>query len=134
MTTFDLAVTQKATLTFVSVYSINYYSPRIFQSLGVRGTNTSLFATGVYGVVKTVTAIVSLLLLMDRIGRRASLLGGAVIMIIAQFYVGTYIKIAKPDPAGTSSIDGAGISALAFVYIYGEPSLAHVIILKLADV
>jgi hypothetical protein len=32
------------------INAINYYSPRIFQSIGVVGQNTSLLTTGVYGI------------------------------------------------------------------------------------
>jgi len=34
--------------------AINYYAPQIFQDLGISGTNSGLFATGIYGVVKVV--------------------------------------------------------------------------------
>lgn len=32
--------------------SLNYFSPQIFQSIGLEGQSASLFATGIYGVVK----------------------------------------------------------------------------------
>jgi len=48
------------------INAINYFSPRIFRSLGVVGTHTGLFATGIYGVVKTTTAIVAYFFLVDR--------------------------------------------------------------------
>lgn len=60
------------------------------------------------------------LVLVDRLGRRALLLIGGVIMTFSLFYVGAYIKIAQPDPESTAGVNGAGISALAFIYIYRE--------------
>lgn len=32
--------------------AVNYFSPQIFESLGIKGTTATLFATGVYGAVK----------------------------------------------------------------------------------
>ncbi|KAI8659994.1 MFS quinate transporter QutD [Fusarium sp. Ph1] len=100
------------------INGFNYYSPRIFRSLGVVGTNTGLFATGIFGVVKTITALVSLIFLVDFLGRKTLLLSGSIIMTISNFFLGAYIKIAKPSGTGTGQIDGAGIAACAFIYIY----------------
>lgn len=96
---------------------LDYYSPTIFRSLGVAGTSTGLFATGIYGVVKTITAIVAYYFIVDRFGRRTLLLIGSVIMTIALFIVGGYIQIAKPS-AGDNEITSGGIAACAFIYIY----------------
>lgn len=43
------------------INAINYYSPTIFKSIGVEGTNASLLTTGVFGCVKTVFTFVWLL-------------------------------------------------------------------------
>lgn len=43
------------------INAINYYSPTIFKSIGVTGTNTSLLTTGVFGCVKTVFTFLWLL-------------------------------------------------------------------------
>ena len=45
-------------------------SPTIFKSIGVTGTNTSLLTTGVFGVIKTVLALVWCFIVIDRFGRR----------------------------------------------------------------
>jgi MFS family permease len=60
------------------INAINYYSPTVFKSLGITGTNTGFLTTGLFGVVKTAVTIVWLLFLIDRLGRRKLLLGGAV--------------------------------------------------------
>ena len=103
------------------INGINYYSPRIFQSLGVVGTNTALFATGIYGVVKTIAAIVAYFFIVDRLGRRTLLLAGAIIMAFSLWFIGGYIKLAPPIVPATgeqSSISSGGIAACAFIYIY----------------
>ncbi|OIW32719.1 MFS quinate transporter QutD, partial [Coniochaeta ligniaria NRRL 30616] len=99
---------------------INYYSPIIFRSLGVSGTRSGLFATGIYGVVKFVTVTTSLLFLVDRLGRRTLLLGGSVVMAFSLFFVGIYVRVAGVAGTGTNevSITSGGIAACAFIYIY----------------
>lgn len=102
------------------INGINYYSPTIFKSLGVVGTNTALFATGIYGVVKTIAAIVAYFYIVDRLGRRTLLLSGAAIMAFSLFFIGGYIKVAKPvaSTSGDAKITSGGIAACAFIYIY----------------
>ena len=95
---------------------LDYCSPTIFRSLGVVG-GTGLFATGIYGVVKTITAIVAYYFIVDRFGRRTLLLIGCVVMTISLFIVGGYIQIAKLS-AGDNEITSGGITACAFIYIY----------------
>lgn len=53
---------------------ITYYSPRIFETLGIVGTSTKLFATGFYGIAKTLGMIVFSLYFVERVGRRNGLI------------------------------------------------------------
>lgn len=53
---------------------ITYYSPRIFETLGIVGTSTKLFATGFYGIAKTLGMITFSLYLVERVGRRKGLI------------------------------------------------------------
>jgi hypothetical protein len=98
-------------------FTSNYYSPLIFESLGVMGTSTSLFATGIYGIVKSASATLSMLFLVDRLGRRTLLLISSAIMIFSLFFVGAYVKIAHPG-TDTENIRGGAVAAIAFIYIY----------------
>jgi MFS family permease len=60
------------------INAINYYSPTIFKSLGVNGTSTGLFSTGIYGVVKTVCTLIFCFFVVDRVPRRRLLMVGAI--------------------------------------------------------
>ncbi len=60
------------------INAINYYSPTVFKSLGITGTNTSLFTTGIFGIIKTIGALIWAFIIVDRYGRRGVLLVGAV--------------------------------------------------------
>jgi len=61
--------------------AINYYSPAIFNSIGLTGTNTSFFATGIYGVVRFVAIIIAMIWVVDRYGRTRTLMCGSGVMV-----------------------------------------------------
>ena len=60
------------------INAINYYSPTVFASIGISGTNTSFLTTGLFGVVKTCVTLIWLFFLIDRLGRRKLLMFGSV--------------------------------------------------------
>jgi MFS family permease len=98
-------------------FSINYYSPTIFRSLGVSSTSTSLFATGVYGIVKMCTTIIALVWILDRFGRRKLLIIGGTGAALAMFYIGGYIAVAKPT-ADNVNLSAGGYVAIVMIYIF----------------
>jgi sugar porter (SP) family MFS transporter len=102
------------------INAINYYSPTVFKSIGITGTNTSLLTTGVFGVVKTTITIVWLLYLIDHFGRRALLMYGAVAGSLCMWYIGGYIAVADPraKSAEDASLSSGGISAMVFFYLW----------------
>lgn len=88
------------------------------QSIGVKGANTSMLTTGIFGVVKTVITFVWLLYLIDHVGRRMLLLVGAAGGSVCLWIVGAYIKIAKPTQNPSRHMDGGGIAAMFFFYLW----------------
>lgn len=52
--------------------SINYYSPQIFESVGLSSASAGLFATGIYGVVKVVFTALTLMFGVEQAGRKVS--------------------------------------------------------------
>ncbi|KAM4061908.1 major facilitator superfamily protein [Hirsutella rhossiliensis] len=79
---------------------ITYYSPRIFETLGLTGTTTKLFATGFYGIAKTLGMFVFSVWLVEKVGRRNGLIWGAFIGSVPMW-------------------DGWGYLAMVCVYLYG---------------
>jgi sugar porter (SP) family MFS transporter len=96
--------------------AINYFSPRIFKSIGLKGQSTGLYATGIYGVVRLVCVIVAMHFVVDRFGRRNMLMAGATVMLIAMWFIGAYIKIAQPGTSG--HLTAGGYAAVTFIYIF----------------
>lgn len=96
--------------------AINYYAPNIFTDLGVTGNANSLFATGVYGIVKMVSCFLFLVFLADTLGRKRSFIWTGVAMGIAMYYIGFYVRF-DPPVAG-ASVPPAGYVALVAVYLF----------------
>lgn len=102
---------------FSGTNSIGYYAPQIFQSVGVSGSNASLFATGIYGTVKVVATGIFLLIGIDRWGRKRSLMGGAAWMASMMFIIGAVLATYPPDPKATS-VSKASTAMVAMIYLY----------------
>ncbi|KAF8906077.1 MFS quinate transporter QutD [Mucidula mucida] len=100
------------------INAINYYSPTIFKSIGISGSNTSLLTTGVYGIIKLVCAMAWLLYLVDQLGRRPLLMIGASGGAVSMYYIAAYIAIANPSGSSGGSVDAGGRSAVAAFYIW----------------
>ncbi|EAU29436.1 conserved hypothetical protein [Aspergillus terreus NIH2624] len=101
---------------------ITYYSPRIFETLGIVGTDTKLFATGFYGIAKTLGMVIFSVWLVEKVGRRSGLIWGAFIGSLPMWYIGGYVF--RADPAGAAArgqIDRNAWSYIAMVcvYLYG---------------
>lgn len=100
------------------INAINYYSPTVFKSMGINGTNTGLFTTGLFGVVKTAFTFLYLLFLIETVGRCKLLMIGALGGGLCLWYVGAYIAIAKPSPSLDAKLTPAGTSAVFFFYLW----------------
>ncbi|QKX52980.1 uncharacterized protein TRUGW13939_00051 [Talaromyces rugulosus] len=98
--------------------SIGYYAPQLFETVGVSGGNTSLFTTGIYGIVKVIATGVFLLAGIDKIGRRWSLIAGAVWMCSMMFILGALLASYPPDPDGSGGISSASIAMIVMIYLY----------------
>jgi hypothetical protein len=77
--------------------------------------------TGIFGVIKTVITLVWLFFLIDKLGRRALLMYGAVAGSVCMWYIGGYIAVAKPQNSASdpnASLSSGGISAMVFFYLW----------------
>lgn len=98
---------------FVGINAIIYYAPTIFGQLGLSGNTTSLLATGLYGIINTLSTIPALFLI-DRVGRRPLVMCGSVGMCIALVVnaaiIGSYGDLKEHKAAGWTGI--------AFIYVF----------------
>ncbi|KAK7757220.1 hypothetical protein SLS62_000769 [Diatrype stigma] len=98
------------------INAINYYAPLIFKSIGVGGNTTSLLATGVYGVVKTVACALFLIFAADSLGRRLSLLWTSVAQAACMFVIGAYVYTTRDGVR--LPIPPFGYMAIISVYLF----------------
>ncbi|WVQ92933.1 hypothetical protein IAS59_006754 [Cryptococcus gattii] len=88
------------------------------QMMGVNAinywTNNSLFATGIYGVVKVFSSLIFALFIADRFGRRKSLILGGIEQALCLFYVGAFDEffgnpvVCDAEHGSRREIDGSG--------------------------
>lgn len=102
---------------FSGTNSIGYYAPEIFQTVGVSKTNSSLFATGVYGTVKVATTGLFLLIGIDFLGRRPALIGGAIWMATMMFIIGGVLHTHPPN-VKDPNVSKASIAMVVMIYLY----------------
>lgn len=93
--------------------SINYYSPQIFQTIGLTSVSAGLFATGIYGVVKVVCTSLGLAFATEQLGRKWSVLIGGAGQAFAMYYIG--IQGAVAPHAG---LTGSSYFAIVCVYLF----------------
>ncbi|KAG0172093.1 hypothetical protein DFQ28_004546 [Apophysomyces sp. BC1034] len=94
--------------------AINYYAPDIFRSIGLDSSETDILATGVYGAVKVVFVMISFFMIDTELGRRRTLMIGAVIMMTAFYILGAMIsKIDLGKPVGAE-----GYVAMVSIYLF----------------
>ena len=102
---------------FSGTNSIGYYAPEIFETIGVSSSDTSLFATGIYGTVKIVATGLFLLLGIDRFGRKKALIGGGAWMACMMFIIGAVLATNPPNPDSTV-VSKASEAMIVMIYLY----------------
>lgn len=104
-------------LTFLQQWTgtnaINYFSPQIFAALGITGTTSGLFATGIYGLVKVFAVGFTLAFAVESWGRKLCLFVGAVGQGLTMLWIGGFGAI-HPQ----STIVPASYVSIVAVYLY----------------
>lgn len=102
---------------FSGTNSIGYYAPQIFQTVGVSSSDSSLFATGIYGTVKIIATAIFLLVGIDRFGRKKALVGGGYWMMTMMFIIGAVLVTHPPNP-DSGSVSSASIAMVVMIYLF----------------
>ncbi|MBW0489167.1 hypothetical protein O181_028882 [Austropuccinia psidii MF-1] len=100
------------------INAINYYSPKVFQSIGIKGTSGVLLSTGVFGVIKTLSTFVWLLYIVDYVDRTTLLMTGAFFGGIMMYGIGAFVAITKPLEHPSSTLSYASGGALVMFYLW----------------
>ncbi|KAK6202994.1 high-affinity hexose transporter [Scheffersomyces amazonensis] len=103
------------------INAITYYSPTVFKSFGLDGTNAGLQSTGIFGLLKAFASLVWLFYIVERFGRKTALVWCSLPCSICMWYIGAYIKIDNPAArvaAGDIKQNAGGRAAQAMLYIW----------------
>lgn len=98
---------------WTGVNSMNYYSPKIFQSLGMKGSSANLLGTGIYGIVKIVMTALVLALGVEQLGRKSLLIWGGIGQAVCMCFIGAYLKIHTDG-----SVIPTSYVAIVAIYLY----------------
>ncbi|KAF8627045.1 hypothetical protein AX17_006385 [Amanita inopinata Kibby_2008] len=102
--------------------AINYFSPQIFAGLGITGTTSGLFATGIYGVVKAVSVALTLMFAVESLGRKRCLMIGGLGQGAMMLWIGGYSGIHRDGtvvPASYVSIVAVYLYAVSYCIGWG---------------
>jgi MFS family permease len=75
-----------------------------------------LFATGIYGTVKIISTGIFLLVGIDKLGRRKSLIFGAAWMMTMMFIIGGVLH--THPPTDVNKVSSASIAMVVMIYLY----------------
>ncbi|RYP08401.1 hypothetical protein DL765_008800 [Monosporascus sp. GIB2] len=93
--------------------SLAYYAPQVFKLVGAG--DSSLLITGFFGVVKVISCLFFLLFLVERIGRRGSLLAGAFLMGSYMVIIAALTATNPPDP--NQGLTPTAIASMTMIYL-----------------
>ncbi|KAF8492252.1 general substrate transporter [Gautieria morchelliformis] len=97
--------------------SVGYYAPQIFQAIGYSSTSASLLASGVYGAVKVVATLIFVYFLVERAGRKWSLVLSGLWMGILFFMIGAILKTHPPIVGPSVSKPSQAMAGLLYIYV-----------------
>ncbi|KAJ6446789.1 mannose-6-phosphate receptor, binding protein [Purpureocillium lavendulum] len=97
---------------FIAI-TIQIVSPQIFSAVGAG--KDAMLLSGFFGVCKVVSCLFFVLFLVERIGRKGSLLLGSFLMGVYMLTVGLITKFNPPDPK--AGLTPPAIASLTMIYL-----------------
>ncbi|KAF5383294.1 hypothetical protein D9615_004778 [Tricholomella constricta] len=97
--------------------SVGYYAPQIFASIGYTGTQNSLLASGIYGIIKVVATAFFIFFFVESLGRRMSLIISSIGMGTLFFIIGAILKTHPPVAAEDPPPASKAMAAMLYIYV-----------------
>lgn len=106
--------------------AVLYFAPLIFQQAGLDSRNASFLASGITGIVLVVVTIPAQLYLMDRWGRRPSIIWGGLSMGLCMLVIGSLYA------SGGSKTTAGKWTIISLIYLFTIAfSITWAVVLKL---
>ncbi|PYI21810.1 general substrate transporter [Aspergillus violaceofuscus CBS 115571] len=116
---FGLVIMMTTFQAWGGAVAVNYYSPIIFRAIGLE--NTTLW-TGVYGVIKSVSAIIYFLCFIETAGRKWPWVISCVGCACCMYYLGAYVELVNAH-----GLVNAAIMIYGFMWSFGANGLPLII-------
>lgn len=97
--------------------SFTYYAPIFFKQVGLSGEAAGLFATGIYGIIKTIFSMIYMIWFIESIGRRKSLICGGVMMGSIMLIIG--VILAQNNDKDSSIVASYFMIGLIYLFSVG---------------
>lgn len=94
--------------------SLAYYAPQVFQTVGAG--DSKLLISGFFGVIKVVSCFTFLAFLVERVGRKGALMGGASAMGACMLIVAC-LTATHPPSKNQTSVSPAGAASITMIYL-----------------
>jgi sugar porter (SP) family MFS transporter len=103
----------------VGLNALNFYCPVIFASAGFRSVSSSLFLTGIFGVVKLVSSLAFMFRFVHVKGNRFWLKIGSSVCGAAMLVLAYYVRLLPPpDQHHEAELTFGGIISVLMVYVF----------------
>ncbi|KAK4548936.1 hypothetical protein LTR36_008709 [Oleoguttula mirabilis] len=103
----------------VGLNALNYYAPVIFMSAGFTSVSSSLFLTGIFGVVKLVSSLAFMFKFVYIKGNRFWLMLGSGVCAASMLLLAYCVRVTPPpDETHDAAMTFAGIVSVLMVYIF----------------
>lgn len=99
----------------VGLNALNYYCPVIFMSAGFTSVSASLFLTGIFGLVKLISALAFMFSFVRIKGNRFWLKTGCAVCGLSMLVLAYFVKTLDPS---NPHLTLGGIVSVAMVYIF----------------
>lgn len=103
--------------------SLAYYAPQVFQTIGAG--NSKLLISGFFGVIKVVSCFIFLAFLVERIGRKKALMGGAFSMGSLMLIVAC-LTATHPPQKNQTSVSAAGAASITMIYLEAGVNISEI--------
>lgn len=110
---FMIVVTLQIGVQLTGNTSLAYFAPQVFTAVGAG--DSALLVSGFFGVVKVISCLFFLLFLVERIGRKGALFGGALLMGAYMLIIAVLTATNPPGDSGTITATGAASIAMIFL-------------------
>ncbi|KAJ5748865.1 uncharacterized protein N7511_010561 [Penicillium nucicola] len=91
------------------------FAPQYFKLIAGSGTNRNMLLTGLFGAVKVIASTFFIWVLAERLSRRMTLAGGAVLMAICMLITALIVDYVPTQSA--TNVTSAGRATVAMIYL-----------------